>query len=380
MNFDFNTDELALFEQIQTIAGRISEQGPEGLDSEGAETLIRKALKDFAETGYLAMGVQENDTIGASALMKAVEIIAAASPSLCLSVEMSRLVFGRMIAEFGGGPLADEILKPLLSGRIIGAVAMSESSMNVENDPFTTHGVHKGDTVEATGSKRFVVNGPWADWIAVAGSLKEGAALFIVHRDDPGLMIGDRIQTVGYEGAAVSEVTLNACRIPQYRVLGPFSRNEVPGQIRFWENQTLLGVSLGLMTAAFESAKAYAGSHVTGGKPIAAYQEVAFKLAEMLTLCHTARLFARRAAWTCAVDPKEGRVLTDCAKVFVTEAAEKVTGDALRILSGHGFMSGNSAEQAWRCSKYVQIAGVSTEIARVKIGDHVLGWDRAAID
>jgi multidrug efflux pump subunit AcrA (membrane-fusion protein) len=72
-------------------------------------------------------------------------------------------------------------------------------------------------------------------------------------------------------------------------------------------------------------------------------------------------------------DPKEAEVLTLCAKVFCTEAAETVTGMALRILSGDGYRKGTAAEQAYRCAKYGQIAGVSTEIARVKIGNAALG-------
>ncbi len=65
--------------------------------------------------------------------------------------------------------------------------------------------------------------------------------------------------------------------------------------------------------------------------------------------------------------------LTNCAKVFVTEAAESVASNALQILSGAGYASGGKAEEGFRCAKYGQIAGTSTEIARVKIGDNALG-------
>ena len=93
----------------------------------------------------------------------------------------------------------------------------------------------------------------------------------------------------------------------------------------------------------------------------------------MLTLYQTAQLYAYRAAWTADDNPKEADGLTLCAKVFCTEAAETVAGKALQILSGEGYQSGSAAEQAYRCAKYGQIAGVSTEIARVKIGDAALG-------
>jgi alkylation response protein AidB-like acyl-CoA dehydrogenase len=127
------------------------------------------------------------------------------------------------------------------------------------------------------------------------------------------------------------------------------------------------------MKTAFESAKAYAKAHRTGGKPIIAFQEIGFKLSEMLTLFQTAQLFAYRTAWAADHNSKEAESLTLCAKVFCTESAEQVAGEALKILGGSGYISGNAAEQAYRCAKYGQIAGTSTEIARVKIGDAALG-------
>jgi len=127
------------------------------------------------------------------------------------------------------------------------------------------------------------------------------------------------------------------------------------------------------MKAAFEAARDYAKAHKSGGKPIIAYQEVGFKLAEMLTLFQTSQLFAYRAAWGADENPKDADSLTLSAKVFLTESAEKVASFALQILAGSGYQAGNAAERAFRCSKYLQIAGTSTEISRVKIGDAAMG-------
>jgi alkylation response protein AidB-like acyl-CoA dehydrogenase len=146
--------------------------------------------------------------------------------------------------------------------------------------------------------------------------------------------------------------------------------------LKLWENQILIGVSLGLMKKAFETAKNYAKSHKTGGKPIIAYQEVGFKLSEMLTLFQTSQLFAYRTAWSATAEPKDVESLTLCAKVFCTESAEKVASDAMKILGGAGYITGNPVEEAFRCAKYGQIAGTSTEISRVKIGDTALGMNK----
>jgi len=145
-------------------------------------------------------------------------------------------------------------------------------------------------------------------------------------------------------------------------------------KLRQWENLVLIGASLGMMKSSFESAKTFANTHRTGGKPIIAYQEVAFKLAEMLTLYQTSQLLAFRAAWASNMSDRKGGSLTLCAKVFCTESAEKVASQALQVLSGTGYRKGNKAECAYRCAKYAQIAGTSTEIARVKLGDEALGY------
>jgi alkylation response protein AidB-like acyl-CoA dehydrogenase len=100
---------------------------------------------------------------------------------------------------------------------------------------------------------------------------------------------------------------------------------------------------------------------------------VSFKLAEMLTLLQTAQLLAYRAAWMEETGDREAAVLAHCAKVFCTESAEKVASYALQIMGGQGYISGNPAEEGYREAKYLQIAGTSSEISRMKIADKVLG-------
>jgi alkylation response protein AidB-like acyl-CoA dehydrogenase len=128
------------------------------------------------------------------------------------------------------------------------------------------------------------------------------------------------------------------------------------------------------MRMALDAARDHAKTHRSGGRPIIAYQEVGFKLAEMLTLHQTAQWLAYRAAWAAEAAPKEAQSLTLCAKIFATEAAERVCGSALQILSSTGYLKGHPAEVAYRAAKYGQIAGTSTEIARVRLGDEAMGW------
>jgi alkylation response protein AidB-like acyl-CoA dehydrogenase len=371
MNFDFSLAEQAMFKDILDNMKAYAD----GKNLEAQDiSQVKDALPILGKTPYLKLGLDTPEGFGGTSLIGAMETLAALSPSLYLSVEMSTRLFGGIVATWGSNEQKMRWLTPLMKGQLLGAVALSEDSLNVDNDPLKTTGNQDGDFLNITGDKTYVVNGPVADWFAVAGLMNDQLALFIVEKGTFGIAASKPFSTLGYEGASISRVSLNNCRISMDQIIGPFKDRSVLDTLRLWENQILLGASLGLMKAAFESARDYAKTHRSGGKPIIAYQEVAFKLSEMLTLLQTSQLFAYRAAWTLETSPKEAESLMWCAKVFCTEAAEKVSGYSLQILAGLGFISGNPAEIAYRCAKYGQVAGTSTEISRVRIGDAALGY------
>jgi alkylation response protein AidB-like acyl-CoA dehydrogenase len=352
MNFDFTTEDRALFEAVRQAAA-----GREGLP---------ELLPALAYTGYL------NPELSGTTLMGAMEALASLDPALFLGVEMSARLLGRALARWGSPAQRARWGAPLAQGTWIGALALSEQGMNVDNEPLATQARREGDGVRLEGAKSYVVNAPVADWIGVVGRLEDRPALFMVARDAPGLTVEAALRTLGTDGLPIAGLTLAAVRLPAAQVV--LLTDDHLEVLRLWENQVLIAAALGMQAAALAQARDYAKAHRTGGRPIIAYQEVGFKLAEMLTLHQTSQLYAYRAAWAADRNAKEAQGLTWCAKVFCTEAAERVAGEALRILGGAGYQSGGAAEQAYRSAKYPQIAGTSTEIARVKIGDEALGY------
>jgi alkylation response protein AidB-like acyl-CoA dehydrogenase len=377
MNFDFTESELRFFDALRrNLDGFVQGRDLETNNGDAAHRHVREALALLAKAGYLDLGLAKDRTEsgGELRLMGGMEILAAASPSLFLAIEMSTRLFGRILAFWGNEAQAKKYLRPLRKGKLLGAVALSEKSMNVDNDPLETCGSEQGHELKVNGRKHYVLNGPVADWTAVVGRFQDAPAVFLVKNNTRGLQKEARLQTLGYDGVQMCHLELDDCRIPLDQVILPEADEAVLETIRLWENQILSAACLGMMQSSLESARNYAHTHQSGGKPIVAYQEVAFKLAEMLTLYQTAQLMARRAAWMLNVNPREAMELTLCAKVFCTESAEKIAGQALQILAGQGYQRGNKAECAYRCAKYTQIAGTSTEIARVKIGDRALGY------
>jgi alkylation response protein AidB-like acyl-CoA dehydrogenase len=373
MNFDFTEREKDIRDRVRDVFDAASkaalmqlEQG----DDIPVKSEVLRWMKALGQTGYLSLGLESGKD--STELLAAQETLAAISPSLFLSAETSVRIFGRLIAVYGTPEQQTEFLPALTEGRLIGAVALSEGGMSIENNPLTTTGRMVGGGFKVSGSKTYVVNGPIADWIAVAGTEEERIAFFLIQKGSEGLSTGERLATLGYSGVAASAISVENCPVPPRYVIGDCKGKEPLRSIRAWEDGILTAGSLGLMQRCYETAVPYAKSHESGGRPIIRYQEVGFKLAEMLTLMQTAQLLAYRAAWMAEVGDREAPVLAHCAKVFCAESAEAVASDALQILGGHGYIRGNLAEEGYRNAKYLQIAGTSTEISRMKIGDGIL--------
>ena len=371
MQYEFSETSNQLFQALESIVS--GHDWKENAHPPGNEPPLRIMAMALAQTGYLHLDLQKNADKAMPTLFRAMEIVAGASPSLFLKMEASTRIFGRAIAQWGTPWQQETILPPLLSGELLGTLALSEDALNVENDPLQTTGEPSNGMVVVNGRKQFVINGADADCIAVAGKLRQEGALFLIPKGADGLELGPPLPTLGYENAGICSLNLKDCTIPAAQVIAPLKMHAMLERLRFWENQVIVGGSLGLIKAAYEEARDYAKTHKTGGRPIIAYQEVGFKLADMLTLRQTAQLLAYRAGWMADTGDKEGDALTLCAKVFASEAAEKVSSEALKILGAKGFTTPNAAETSFRSAKYGQIAGTSSEISRMKIGDSVLG-------
>ena len=247
--------------------------------------------------------------------------------------------------------------------------------MSLENMAMGTTGRPAGEGIILSGCKPYVLNGPVADLFAVAGKYEaegRGVGIYLVHSTNAGLGIGPAIPTVGFEGAVLSSITLNGCPLPHTSLIGPFEGDEVLKRLRTWEDQVLTIAALGLMHRSHEGALKYAREHESGGKPIIAYQEIAFRLAEMFTLLQTSQLLAYRAAWMDETGDREADILACCAKVFCGESAQDVANQAMQILGIQGYCRPNRVEEAYRDARYPQVSGTSSEISRMKIADRMM--------
>lgn len=372
MNFDWTEEDKDFKSRVASLFAHGNLPAVESLehaDLPELERLTREYLGRLAEIGYLSVGVGPAAASQTMELMAGQEELARVSSSLFLAVETSARLFGGLVAGFGEAALVREILEPLSRGELIGAVAMSEAE-----DPCgsRTTAYQDGQEFVLTGKKSFVTNGPIADYLAVVGNISEQPAVFLVEKGLPGPIIGPRIQTLGYNGLAVSSIELDNVRISRSRILGPFNDHTPLDFLRGTEDMILAVGSVGIMQSLVTEARQYSGSYSRGGRAIFSYQETRFKLAEMLTLTQTAQLLTYRAGWMATAADPEARTTLHCAKVFAAESSEKVASLAMQIMAGKGYVSGNIVERGYRDAKFAGIAGTTCEIARMSIADDLL--------
>jgi alkylation response protein AidB-like acyl-CoA dehydrogenase len=379
MDFEFTPDQKAVRDRVAPLfSARDARTELLKLEAESDVGQTRHLtcdwLRRLGTTGYLALGPASGRRGEALALLAAQEVVARASGSLFLAAEASARLFGALVAAQAAPALRDELLPRLHHGDLVGAVGVAEAEPPEGPAPLglTTEGRPEGRDVLVTGRKLFVTNGPIADWIAVAGRLDGALAFFLVPRDASGELQGARVRMLGFDALTVSGLELRGVRIPRTHVLGPFADTAPLDELRVGEDLVLAVAALGLTQRTLDAATDHARRHRRGGRPIVKYQDVGFRLAEMLTLAQTARLLCCRAAWQLGAGDPEAPVLVRCAKVFVAEAAEKVASAAVQITAGEGFVRGSQAERSWREAKYPAIAGTTSELSRLAIADALL--------
>lgn len=374
MNFDWRAEDHELKKRVLAVfdAEALSALGSlEDCDSRALRHITRRFLERLGPTDYLRLGVGPEGSAQTLHLIAAQEELAGISRSLFISIEVTARLFGGLLKGFCNSSTAAEIAQSVAGGGTIGAVGVTEPP-SVDGEEHAAAFSRVLDSVIVSADKDFVTNAPIADWIAVV--LDEGGdkTICLVRPTQEGVTVGPRMKTLGYRGLAVSSLTLRNVEVPQELVFGPFPESTLMDFLRQTEDLILSAASVGLMNTVIAKAKAHAQSHRRGGKPIFAHQEVRFKLAEMLTLYQSSQLLLFRAGWMISTGKEERKTLVRCAKVFASEAAEKVAGMAMQILSGHGYLSGNPIEQAYRDAKYSAISGTTSERARMEIADDVL--------
>ena len=268
-----------------------------------------------------------------------------------------------------------EWLPPLAEGEQIPAFALTEPDAGSDAAALQTRAERHGEEWVLTGTKRFISNAPAAHvYVVFAKTAPErgakGISAFLVPRDAPGLS-GTPLRTLAPH--VIGELTFARCRVPLTSLLGPEHDGWRIAMATLDVFRASVGAqAVGLAQAALDLALAHATRRVQFGQPIAQFQTIQAKLADMATEIRAARLLVHSAARLKDAGAPRVTLESSMAKLFATEMAHRVVDQAVQIHGGAGVLRGSPIERLYREARAPRIYEGTSEVQRLIIARQLL--------
>ncbi|OZI13397.1 acyl-CoA dehydrogenase [Bacillaceae bacterium SAS-127] len=340
----------------------------------------REILKKMAELGL--MGITIPEEYGGSEMDFTSYIIAinelskvSATMGVILSVHTS--VGTNPILYFGTEDQKRKYVPKLAAGEYLGAFCLTEPSAGSDAASLKTRAVKQGDQYIINGSKVFITNGGEADTYIVFASTNpelgsKGVSAFIVEKDTPGLVIGKDEHKMGLHGSRTVQLTFEDMQVPAENLLGQEGEGFKIAMANLDVGRIgIAAQSLGIAEAALQEATNYSKERKQFGKPIAAQQGLAFKLADMATSVEAAKLLVYRAANLRAQGLPCGKEAS-MAKLFASKTAVDVSIEAVQVHGGYGYTKEYAVERYFRDAKVTEIYEGTSEIQRLVISKQLI--------
>jgi alkylation response protein AidB-like acyl-CoA dehydrogenase len=329
------------------------------------------------------MGMQVPEALGGAGLSAveyciAIEELARVDPSVALSVAAHNGLAVAHLHLFGSDAQQRRWLPALVSGESLGAWALTESAAGSDAGGMRTTARREGDGWVLSGSKHFITHGRIAGVIiamAVSDRARghHGISAFIVPAGTPGLSAGHKEDKLGMRASDTSEVIFDQCRLDAGSLIGEAGRGFID-TLRVLEAGRIgiAALAVGLAQGALDAARHYARERRQFGRPIAEFQAIRWKLADMATRIEAARLLTYRAAWLRDTGAPDA-VRSSMAKLYASEMAVRAAEECVQIHGGYGFVKDYPAEKYFRDVKLCTIGEGTSEIQRLVIARHLVG-------
>ncbi len=305
------------------------------------------------------------------------EELACVDAGVALSLAAHHSLAAAHIALVGSPEQKQRFLTPLASGERIGCWGLTEAGSGSDAGGMRTSALRDGAGWVLNGSKNFITNGGIADTAVVMAVTdrtagKKGISAFLVERGTPGFRAGKKEDKLGVRSSDTSELVLEDCRIPAENLLGRAGAGFVD-TLRILDRGRIgiAAFSLGIARAALEASLRYARERKQFGHPIADFQAIQFKIAEMATKVDASRLLIWRAAFL-ADRGQNHTAESSMAKLFAGEAAVEVALEAIQIHGGYGYIKDYPVERYLRDAKLGTIGEGTSEVQRMVIARQLL--------
>ncbi|SEH18162.1 Acyl-CoA dehydrogenase [Natronorubrum sediminis] len=282
----------------------------------------------------------------------------------------------RMIAEYGSEEQKEWILTGVATGELITAMANTEPDHGSDASSIETSAHKDGDEYVIDGTKTFVTHGTIADVIlTLCRTGEEGAggiSALLIETDRDGVVVDSEIEKMGWNACETAQLRFDGVRVPEENLVGAENRGFYQ-LMEFFEAERvgIAASSLGIAQGCLEHALEYASDRSQFGQPIAEFQAIRHKLAEMAVKVENARRLTLDAGARLD-DGEKPTKLASMAKLYASEVAEEVASDAIQIHGGNGYTRDYPVERQYRHAKIYQIGEGTSEIQKNIIAGELL--------
>jgi len=378
MNFQLSEEHEMIRQAARDFAQ--TELLPGVIERDDKQEFPAEQVKKLGELGFLGLMVDPKyggagmDSIAYVLAMEEISKVDA-STSVVMSVNNSLVCWG--LETYGSEEQKQKYLVPLASGQVHGAFCLSEPEAGSDATSQRTTAIDMGDHYLLNGTKNWITNGNSASTYIVMAQTDvdkghKGINAFIVTKDMPGFQVGKKEDKMGIRGSDTHSIMFTDVKVPKENRIGEdgfgfkFAMKTLAGG-----RIGIAAQALGIASGAFERAVAYSKERKAFGTEIKNHQAIAFKLADMATDVETARLLCLKAAWL-----KDNNLKYDSAssmaKLFASEAAMRISTEAVQVHGGYGYVKEYHVERLMRDAKITQIYEGTSEIQRVVIARDII--------
>ncbi|RZU11585.1 acyl-CoA dehydrogenase family protein [Streptomyces sp. BK239] len=372
------TDEARdLLALVRDLARR--EIVPTAAEDEEAGRFPRELFTLLSEAGLLGLPYDSAHGGGDQpyeVYLQVLEELAAARLTVGLGISVHTLA-AYPLAAHGTEAQRAAHLPAMLGGGLLGAYCLSEPASGSDAASLRTRAVRDGDTWVITGAKAWTTHGGIADFYTVmartGGEGRRGITVFLVPGDADGLSAAPPERKMGLKGSPTAQLHFDGVRVPDARRLGEVGQGFAIALAALDSGRLgIAACAVGVAQAALDEAVAYARDRRQFGRPVADFQGLRFLLADMAT-----RVEAGRALYLAAARLRDaGRPFAAqaaMAKLHCTDAAMRVTTDAVQVLGGYGYTADFPVERYLREAKALQIVEGTNQVQRMVIARHLVG-------
>lgn len=378
IDFSLTEEQIALQEMSREFAER--EMKPKASKYDKGDEFSEDVMKKAFEVGFLTCtipkeygggGLSDVDTVIIS------EELSAGCAGMYTTMMVNALAYTPII-RFGTDEQKKKYLTPQTEKLSFAAFCLTEREAGSDAGSLKTKAIKQGDEYVINGSKCFISNGGIASMYTVfaltdPGKGARGMSAFIVPRETPGIIIGKEEDKMGHRASNTVELFFEDVKVPAENLLAKEGMGFIIAMRTLDHTRAPVGAAgVGVARAAMEYAIEYSKTRIQFGKPVALYQNTAFKIAQMATEIDAARQLVWRAAWMMDQGMPCGKE-SAMAKMYGSDIAMKVTTDALQIFGGYGYMKDYPMEKLMRDAKLLQIYEGTNEIQRLVISREVIG-------